>query len=109
LTKVIQAYLSETPKFLENLQQAINQGDIQAVQRMTHTLKSSSANLGALRGQQAENGGHCLTSPEEAKKILDELSGNMTNARRFWLRNWPGVYLDGNSCFPISASISGCR
>ena len=76
LTRVIQAYLSETPKFLENLQQAIKQGDIQAVQRMTHTLKSSSANLGALRlanlARKLED--TVLTSPEEARIILDELS-----------------------------------
>jgi len=76
LTRVIQAYLSETPKFLQNLQQAINQGDIQVVQRMTHTLKSSSANLGALGvanlARKLEE--TVLSSPEEARKILDELS-----------------------------------
>jgi two-component system sensor histidine kinase/response regulator len=76
LTRVIQAYLSETPKFLENLQQAINQGDIKAVQRITHNLKSSSANLGAVSVanlvKKLED--TALTSPEKAKKILDELS-----------------------------------
>jgi two-component system sensor histidine kinase/response regulator len=75
LTRVMQAYLSDTPKFLENLQQAINQGDIRAVQRMTHNLKSSSANLGAMSVaslvRKLED--TSLTSPEKARKILDEL------------------------------------
>ena len=76
LTRVIQAYLSGTPKFLENLKQALNQGDIQAVQRVTHSLKSSSANLGAVSVanlvKKLED--TAPTSPEKARKILDELS-----------------------------------
>jgi two-component system sensor histidine kinase/response regulator len=75
LTRVMQAYLSDTPKFLENLQQAINQGDIRAVQRVTHSLKSSSANLGAASVarlvRKLED--TVLSSPEKARKILDEL------------------------------------
>ena len=76
LTMVIQAYLSGTPKFLENLKQALNQGDIREVQRVTHSLKSTSANLGAVSVanlvKKLED--TAPTSPEKARKILDELS-----------------------------------
>jgi len=76
LTRVVQAYLSETPRSLEDLQEALGQGDLRALQRTTHNLKSSSANLGAVSVanlvRKLED--TALTSPEKARVVLDELS-----------------------------------
>ncbi|OGP71350.1 MAG: hypothetical protein A2Z73_00615 [Deltaproteobacteria bacterium RBG_13_60_28] len=76
LTRVVQAYLSETPRSLEDLQEALGQGDLRALQRTTHNLKSSSANLGAVSVanlvKKLED--TALTSPEKARVVLDELS-----------------------------------
>jgi CheY-like chemotaxis protein/HPt (histidine-containing phosphotransfer) domain-containing protein len=49
LTQVIQIYLKDTPKLLEQITQADAAGDAPGVQRAAHSLKSSSANLGALQ------------------------------------------------------------
>jgi CheY-like chemotaxis protein/HPt (histidine-containing phosphotransfer) domain-containing protein len=47
LEKVVKLYLDDSLKLVEALRQAVHQGDAQAVQQAAHTLKSSSANLGA--------------------------------------------------------------
>jgi two-component system sensor histidine kinase/response regulator len=49
LGKVIRAYLSETPSYLEAMAGSIEKKDSPALERAAHTLKSSSANVGALR------------------------------------------------------------
>jgi two-component system sensor histidine kinase/response regulator len=76
LTRVVQAFLSETPRSLQDLQEALGQGDLRALQRTTHNLKSSSANLGAVSVanlvKKLED--TALTSPEKARVVLDELS-----------------------------------
>jgi CheY-like chemotaxis protein len=46
-TKVIDKYLSHAPKLLGSLRQAAAEGNAPAVQQAAHSLKSSSANLGA--------------------------------------------------------------
>ncbi len=48
LTKIIQFFLDETPVHLEQLHQAIEKNDHKTVRAIAHSLKSSSANLGAL-------------------------------------------------------------
>ena len=47
--RVIQAYLDSSPQYLENLAEAIVLKDATAAFKAAHTLKSSSANLGAVR------------------------------------------------------------
>jgi HPt (histidine-containing phosphotransfer) domain-containing protein len=47
--KVINKYLSYSPTLLQALRQAASEGNAPAVQEAAHSLKSSSANLGATR------------------------------------------------------------
>jgi len=45
---VVDAYLEDTPKLIQTIQTAIASADAAALQRAAHTLKSSSATLGAM-------------------------------------------------------------
>jgi len=47
--KVIRAYLAETPLRLEQMQAAAKTGDAEALRKAAHSMKSSSANVGAER------------------------------------------------------------
>ena len=49
LEKAIHHYVSYTPKLLAALSEASAQGDASALQKAAHSLKSSSANLGAVK------------------------------------------------------------
>ena len=49
LAQVIDLYLHDTPAQLQTLQHALNDADAETVQRTAHSLKSSSANLGAIK------------------------------------------------------------
>ena len=46
--KVINLYLQDTPHLIQAIQEAVAQGDPLALKKAAHTLKSSSANLGAV-------------------------------------------------------------
>ena len=46
--KVVNAYMGETPRHLQTLRQAIAGQDAGSVRRVAHSLKSASANVGAL-------------------------------------------------------------
>ncbi len=47
LAELIDCYLEETPEQLQAMEAAVAQGDVNALRQETHTLKSSSAALGA--------------------------------------------------------------
>jgi HPt (histidine-containing phosphotransfer) domain-containing protein len=47
LAKVIGVYLDNSPTLLQRLREAVAQGDAKTVLETAHSLKSSSANLGA--------------------------------------------------------------
>ena len=49
LQKIIHHYLEDTPKLLASLHEAIAKGDAPALQFAAHSLKSSSANIGAVQ------------------------------------------------------------
>ncbi len=49
LTRIITLFLDDTPKQLEKLHQALRDKDANTVRSIAHSLKSSSASLGALR------------------------------------------------------------
>jgi CheY-like chemotaxis protein/HPt (histidine-containing phosphotransfer) domain-containing protein len=49
LAKVINVYLEDSLRLVEGLRQAVSQGDAENVRRRAHSLKSSSANVGAVR------------------------------------------------------------
>jgi len=48
LVELIDVYLVDTPNRLVNLRQALDGGDVETCVREAHTLKSSSANVGAM-------------------------------------------------------------
>jgi HPt (histidine-containing phosphotransfer) domain-containing protein len=48
LVEIIDAYLEDTPKRLEDLRAALAGGDNDTLTRAAHTLKSSCANVGAM-------------------------------------------------------------
>ena len=48
LGKIIRIYCDDTPKQIESLRSAIEAGDSETVRTVSHSLKSSSANLGAV-------------------------------------------------------------
>ena len=48
LTRIIKLFLEDTPNQLEKLQQALRDKDADTIRSIAHTMKSSSANLGAL-------------------------------------------------------------
>ena len=49
VAKVLTQYFSSTPKLLADLQEGLRQTDLSLLGRAAHTLKSSSANVGAIR------------------------------------------------------------
>ena len=48
LSELVEAYLASSPGLFASMQQAIATGDAPALQRAAHSLKSGSANFGAL-------------------------------------------------------------
>jgi HPt (histidine-containing phosphotransfer) domain-containing protein len=49
VNKVVAAYISDSPRQLAALRQAIKGGDADTLRRVAHSLKSASANVGASR------------------------------------------------------------
>ncbi|MEC4674401.1 MAG: response regulator, partial [Nitrospirota bacterium] len=49
VAKVLTTYLNNTPKFLNDLEEGSSQQDSTRIRRAAHTLKSSSASIGAIR------------------------------------------------------------
>ena len=47
LKRILGLYLDDSPKLLSQLKNAVEQGDTESVRRTAHSLKSSSANVGA--------------------------------------------------------------
>jgi signal transduction histidine kinase/CheY-like chemotaxis protein/HPt (histidine-containing phosphotransfer) domain-containing protein len=48
LMELIELFLADAPKHVQAMTEALESGDVEALERAAHTLKSSSANLGAL-------------------------------------------------------------
>jgi CheY-like chemotaxis protein/HPt (histidine-containing phosphotransfer) domain-containing protein len=73
LARVINLYLVESPKLVQKLKQAAGASDARAIARSAHSLKSSSANVGAkvLSGYCADiEASARRADTEEARKIL---------------------------------------
>ena len=47
-TELVRVYLEDTPRSIEGLERAAQAGDVEALVAPSHSLKSTSANLGAL-------------------------------------------------------------
>jgi HPt (histidine-containing phosphotransfer) domain-containing protein len=97
LERILTAYLEEAPKYLQNLKAASVAEDYHAMKMAAHTLKSSSANVGAVRlsefCQEIENtisrkdaealrtllssvGGEYFAVEEALKQVLYEIARN---------------------------------
>ena len=76
LPKVIATYLQTSTELLEKLRQAIEQGDPEAARKGAHSLKSSSANLGARKlaslSKELEDVGR-TNSMEKARPLLERV------------------------------------
>ena len=86
LQRIVDAYLQETPRLLEGLQQALQDQDRSALRENAHSLKSSSANVGASEFSQ-----QCLQLESQAEtaawaelaqlvKILEDSRASVTQA-----------------------------
>ena len=77
---MIGAFLQDTPKRLAELQSAWTEGDLQTLRKVAHTLKSSSANVGATHlaklcqevEEQARNG-HSDSILDRERRISEEV------------------------------------
>jgi CheY-like chemotaxis protein/HPt (histidine-containing phosphotransfer) domain-containing protein len=76
LARVINLYLSESPKLVQKLKQAANESRPTDIARAAHSLKSSSANVGAkvLSGycQDVESSAG-IANTEEARRIVEKI------------------------------------
>jgi HPt (histidine-containing phosphotransfer) domain-containing protein len=79
LVELIDVYLEDTPNRMAQMRQAFKGGDAETVIREAHTLKSSSANLGAMRlsnlAKQMEvagRSGNFLTMADDMQQFKDE-------------------------------------
>jgi signal transduction histidine kinase/DNA-binding NarL/FixJ family response regulator len=68
LRKIIDIYLQETPKLLQILRDASDRSDAQGLRQAAHSLKSSSANLGATRLARICEEVEALARSEETSK-----------------------------------------
>lgn len=81
LNKVIESYCCDTPRSINDIQQGISCGDLDSVINAAHTLKSSSANLGA------------LSIAELCKELEVCLSNNSLDRMEELLRNIESAYI----------------
>lgn len=79
LTKLIDVYLASSPELIEKLQAALKENDLAAIELNVHTLKSSSANLGALdysalcaEAEQAAREGGSATLEAQCQEIISK-------------------------------------
>ena len=76
LPKVISMYLKSSGELLEKLARALEEGDAETTRRTAHTLKSSSANVGASRlaslSKQLEDAGRS-NSLQKAGLLLEQI------------------------------------
>jgi HPt (histidine-containing phosphotransfer) domain-containing protein len=76
LARVINVYLAEAPKLVQKLKQAAWARDAREIARCAHSLKSSSANVGAMmlsRYCEDIEASARRADPEEAAKILAKI------------------------------------
>lgn len=79
LNRLIAIYNNESPKLMASLQQAYDENDFDAVSIIAHTLKSSSAQLGALEFAETC---HVIEMHEEHNRTPDEVRELIETARK---------------------------
>lgn len=98
LIELIDVYLDDTPARLTQLQRALDNGDAETLSREAHTLKSSSANVGAMtlsamaqRIEHAGRAGKAESLVAEVRHILTIFA--QVKATLQALRHAPGEYI----------------
>lgn len=81
LGKVLQTYLTSTPRLLATLRQAFTAGDTNAVHTTAHSLKSSSAQVGAMT-----LAAHCQTLETQCRaQTLEQVSAVLADIEEHYL------------------------
>lgn len=87
LREMIAIFLTAAPERLAAVRSGLGTGDVEAVERALHSLKSSSAQLGAMRMQRiSEQGEHRARAgaTDGLAQLADELDQELTRVRA-WL------------------------
>jgi len=83
--RVLTQYLNNTPKLLADLQEGLRQKEISLLHSAAHTLKSSSANVGAIRVsekcKELERLVHSTHSPLAAKSLVHDITAEYDSVR----------------------------
>lgn len=80
--ELVDLFLQDAPKRMEDIRRGLEQDDVQLVERAAHTLKSSSANIGAITLSSL-----CKRMEEEARERRKAgLSELYVTSRRLWPR-----------------------
>jgi CheY-like chemotaxis protein len=97
--KVINLYLQDAPHLIQAIQEAVAQGDPLALKKAAHTLKSSSANLGAVTLAELcktlEMMGHANTV-ENAEDIAAKMGAEYNRVLEALNNNLRGTYDTGS-------------
>jgi CheY-like chemotaxis protein len=97
LSQSIQIYLNDTPKLLKKIEEGVASGDAAAVQKAAHSLKSSSANLGAMQlsalCKELETCGR-EGNLEDTSQLLDQIKAQVVRvetvfASKTGAQQWP--------------------
>ena len=105
VARILRMYLDQTPGMLERLQAAARAGDAETLERLSHTLKSSSGNVGATHFAAT-----CAELEEQAR--THQLDGARALAARL-LEQWPvtarqlGAVLDDERSRGAPSGIGG--
>jgi HPt (histidine-containing phosphotransfer) domain-containing protein len=89
LSGLIDTYLTDTPLMLERLRDAVARRDLASAQRVAHSLKSSSAYLGAARLAALCSEMEALAgkeAPEPVKEILPAILEEFERVRAALMR-----------------------
>jgi HPt (histidine-containing phosphotransfer) domain-containing protein len=84
--ELIDAYCEETPRMLDQLRQALSQNDADTFQRVAHSIKSSSASLGAFelaaqaRQLEALGRDRKLADSDEKLNALESMYNQVVNS-----------------------------
>jgi HPt (histidine-containing phosphotransfer) domain-containing protein len=80
--ELIDLFLQDAPHRIDELRRGLEQGDVKLLERAAHTLKSSSANVGALPLSAL-----CKRMEEHARRnVRTELPDLLERALRMWSR-----------------------
>jgi signal transduction histidine kinase/DNA-binding response OmpR family regulator len=74
-TRMVSAYLTHTPKTMADIEAARHSAQVAALRMATHSLKSSSANVGAMRLAELARGIEALSKDETLDQAIAAIDG----------------------------------